>query len=99
MKLTTLIYISSAEVKNVWHHTATPPACLSGLPADSFTSTVGSLPYSPDPTPGSYIIDQSSPIHTTLHRLLSSPVTDLEWPGGFQEVKVPRFHDNGTGRW
>ena len=21
------------------------------------------------------------------------------WPRGFQEVKVPRFHDNGTGRW
>jgi hypothetical protein len=27
----------------------------------------------------------------------SSPVTGLEWPRGFQEVKVPRFHDNGTG--
>jgi len=27
------------------------------------------------------------------------PVTVLEWPGGFQEVKVPRFHDNGTGWW
>ena len=23
-----------------------------------------------------------------------SPVTGLEWPRGFQEVKVPRFHDN-----
>jgi len=23
----------------------------------------------------------------------------LEWPRGFQEVKVPRFHDNGTGWW
>jgi hypothetical protein len=22
----------------------------------------------------------------------------LEWPRGFQEVEVPRFHDNGT-RW
>jgi len=21
----------------------------------------------------------------------------LEWPREFQEVKVPRFHDNGTG--
>jgi hypothetical protein len=30
---------------------------------------------------------------------LSSPVTGLEWPSGFQEVKVPRFHDNGTGCW
>jgi len=28
-----------------------------------------------------------------------SPVTGLEWPRGFQEVKFPRFHDNGTGRW
>jgi hypothetical protein len=28
----------------------------------------------------------------------SSPVAVLEWPRGFQEVKVPRFHDNGTGR-
>jgi hypothetical protein len=26
-----------------------------------------------------------------------STVTGLEWPRGFQEVKVPRFHDNGTG--
>ena len=25
-----------------------------------------------------------------------SPVTGLEWPRGFQEVKVPRFHDYGT---
>ena len=23
----------------------------------------------------------------------------LEWPRGFQEVKVPRFHDNDTGWW
>ena len=23
--------------------------------------------------------------------------TGLEWPRGFQEVKVPRLHDNGTG--
>jgi hypothetical protein len=30
---------------------------------------------------------------------LSSPVTGLEWPRGFQEVKVPRFLDNGTVFW
>jgi hypothetical protein len=30
---------------------------------------------------------------------ISGPVTSLEWPRGFQEVKVPRFHDNGTGWW
>jgi len=29
----------------------------------------------------------------------SSPVTGLDWPRGFQRVKVPRFHDNGTGWW
>jgi len=29
----------------------------------------------------------------------NNPVTDPEWPRGFQEVKVPRFHDNGTGWW
>ena len=28
-----------------------------------------------------------------------SPVTGLKWPRGIQEVKVPRFHDNCTGRW
>jgi len=27
------------------------------------------------------------------------PVTGLEWPRGFQEVKVLRFHDNGAGWW
>jgi len=29
----------------------------------------------------------------------SSPFTGLEWPRGFQEVKVPKLHDNGTGWW
>ena len=28
-----------------------------------------------------------------------SPVTGLEWPRGFQKVKVPRLRDNGTGWW
>jgi len=28
-----------------------------------------------------------------------SPVTGLEWPKGFQEVKFPRFRDNDTGWW
>ena len=26
----------------------------------------------------------------------SSPITGLEWPREFQEVRIPRFHDNGT---
>jgi hypothetical protein len=30
---------------------------------------------------------------------LSSPVTGLEWLRGFQEVKVPRFLDNGSRWW
>jgi len=30
---------------------------------------------------------------------ISSPITGLAWPRGFQEVKVPRLHDNGTGWW
>jgi hypothetical protein len=29
----------------------------------------------------------------------SSPIKGLEWPRGFQEIKVPRFHENGTGWW
>ena len=29
----------------------------------------------------------------------SSPITGLELSRGFREVKVPRFHDNGTGWW
>ena len=28
-----------------------------------------------------------------------SPIRGLEWPRGFQEVKAPRFHDNGRGWW
>jgi hypothetical protein len=32
-------------------------------------------------------------------RKKSSPIAGLEWPRGFQEVRVPRCHDNGTGWW
>jgi len=32
-------------------------------------------------------------------REVSNPVTGLERPRGFQEFKVPRFHDNGTELW
>ena len=28
-----------------------------------------------------------------------SPITGLDRPRGFYEVKVPRFLDNGTGWW
>jgi hypothetical protein len=32
-------------------------------------------------------------------RISSSAVRGLEWPRGFQEVEVPRFHDKGKGWW
>jgi hypothetical protein len=32
----------------------------------------------------------------TNRRTFLSPVRSLEWPRGFQEIKVFRFHDNGT---
>ena len=35
-------------------------------------------------------------MYITNKKRKSSPVTGLECPRGFQEVKVPRFHDNGT---
>ena len=38
----------------MWSHSSTPP-CLHSLHADSITSTVGSLPYSQEPTLGPYI--------------------------------------------
>ena len=40
-----------------------------------------------------------TPVDETNTTVKSSPVTDLEWPRGFQEVKLHRFHDNGTGWW
>jgi len=39
--------------------------------------------------------------NTKFHTLVSkiSPITGLDRPRGFQEVKVPRFRDNGTELW
>jgi hypothetical protein len=42
------------------------------------------------------IQDEEAGFHPTKGCI---PVIGLEWPSGFQEVKVPRFHDNGTGWW
>jgi hypothetical protein len=36
-------------------------------------------------------------VHTNKGKAV--PVTGLEWPRGFQELKVHRVHDNGTGWW
>ena len=44
-------------------------------------------------------IPKSTDSHLEYLKKKSSPVTGLEWPRGFQGVKVPRFHNNGTGRW
>jgi len=38
-------------------------------------------------------------LELAVYRLTMSPVSGLEWPRGFQEVKVPRFSDNGIGWW
>jgi hypothetical protein len=50
-----------------------------------------------------YLLNKNYSILTLTLKLyllmLSRPVTGLEWPREFQEVKVLRFHDNGTGWW
>jgi hypothetical protein len=54
-------------------------------------------PFPPTSGPIEYV-----PAHASTqvdNKNKSSPVTGLEWPRKFQEVKVPRFHDNGTGWW
>jgi len=47
------------------------------------------------------LIDKTHLVNKPLisPRRQSSPVTGLVWPRGFQEVKVPRLHDSGTGWW
>jgi hypothetical protein len=35
--------------------------------------------------------------YTLLKKI--SPITGLEWLRSFQEVKVPKYPDNGTGWW
>jgi len=36
-------------------------------------------------------------IEREIVKVKISPITGLEWPRGFQEVKFPIFRDNGTG--
>ena len=38
-------------------------------------------------------------VRSLKRKVKQSPVTGLEWPRGFQEVKVPRYSDNSTGWW
>ena len=45
------------------------------------------------------VVTEGKKFVNMVEGFLSSPVTGLEWPRGFQEVKVPRFHDNSTGWW
>jgi hypothetical protein len=41
-----------------------------------------------------------TPAYSTISLIrYSSPVTGLECPRAFLEIKVPRFHDNNTGWW
>jgi len=46
-----------------------------------------------------FIPKKKNKFEKLMHLKQSSPVTGLERPRGFQEVKVPRFRDNGTGWW
>jgi hypothetical protein len=45
-----------------------------------------------------FIIKKIVTMHGHMN-VKSNPFTGLEWPRGFQEVKVPSFHDDGTGWW
>jgi hypothetical protein len=67
---------------------------------DLHTSDQHTLPFM---LPGKRVNVTSTPnvFSWQLNKILrySSPVTGLEWPRGYQEVKFPRFHDNGIGRW
>jgi len=36
---------------------------------------------------------------TSYNKAKAVPLQAWSGPEGFQEVKVPRFHDNGTGSW
>ena len=59
-------------------------------------------PYPLVRTPASAVAKLSTELYfrrRNIYNIKRSPVTGLEWPRVFQEVKVPRFHDNGTGRW
>jgi hypothetical protein len=38
-------------------------------------------------------------VSASIWGVVRCPVKVLEWPRRFQEVKVPRFLDNGTGWW
>ena len=66
------------------------------------------VPFSPPPTECAVPVPHVTSIWFTTSsgwqliknlKRYSSPVTGLEWPRGFQEVKVPRLHDNSTGWW
>jgi len=47
-----------------------------------------------------FLSEEEGPsLSVTMEVKQSSPITGLDRPRGFQEVKVPRFRDNGTGWW
>jgi hypothetical protein len=59
------------------------PICLHGVQRDNFT----------------FLYVTVARDERLIWNTASSPVTGLGWPRGFQEVKVTRFLDNGTGWW
>jgi len=46
-----------------------------------------------------YLTPNVPNLRNTKKIVIIMKVTGVGWPRGFQEVKVPRFHDNGTGWW
>ena len=70
------------------------------------TRVVGHQPnalaaFTPGEIPGTHFQWLSRTLGTwyNIEGKKSSPVTGLEWPRGFQQVKVLRFHKKGKGRW
>jgi hypothetical protein len=45
------------------------------------------------------VITEIKSVFNKIKVKVKHPVAGLEWPRGFQEVTVPRFHDNGKGWW
>jgi hypothetical protein len=60
-------------------------------------SKISSLAYNCLMTNLEWKKENTKPLRSKGKGKAVSAVTGLEWPRGFQEVKVPRFHDNGTG--
>jgi hypothetical protein len=81
--------------------------CVYELRKEDLTSlktTVGYPVSRPEFGRGASRIEAQNTVAIPVRKLITYMSTvlniaGLDWPRGFQEVKVPRFHDNGTGWW